>query len=160
MSLTEAQARKKIMDYIAIRDHSELELRQKLESQCEPEIIEQALVWAQKQMWMAKPQQLQEKVVDQLNRRGKGVIAINEVLKDKGLPEVKLSVDTEYKKAAQIITAKWSHLDFQDIDLNESQKLKSKIIRFLIARGFESEVAQQILKDELKVGVLSHDEQY
>lgn len=157
--MTVLQAKKRIMDYIAKRDHSEKELRQKLNPFCEKETIDQAITWAQEQNWLALPEILKEKFADQLHRRGKGIRTINQKLKAKGLPTTKSDFNTEILKAKKLVFAKWSSHDFQGLDFNESQKLKAKIMRFLIARGYESEIVQQILKKDLKAGVLSNDDE-
>ena len=158
--MTVQHAKKRIMDYVAKRDHSEKELRQKLKLYAEAEIIDQAIIWAKEQNWLSAPEVLNLKFADQLHRRGKGIRSINQKLKNKGLPTVKSDFETEVVKARKLVRAKWSAEDFEGLVFKDSQKLKAKIMRFLIARGYESEIVQDILKKEFKAGVLSHDEEF
>ncbi|MFZ3228781.1 MAG: regulatory protein RecX [Pseudobdellovibrio sp.] len=158
--MTLSDAKKKIMDYVANRDHSEKELRQKLNTFCEADLIDLALIWAKEQNWLATPDALKDKYADQLHSRGKGILSINQKLIEKGLPTVKSDFETEIAKACKLVFAKWSANDFNGLDLKETQKLKQKIMRFLISRGFETEVIEQILKNELNAKGLSYDEEF
>lgn len=158
--MTLLHAKKRIMDYVAKRDHSEKELRTKLKPYCEPELIDQAIIWATEQNWLAAPEVLKQKFADQLHRRGKGIRSINQKLKAKGLPSTKSDFETEIVKARKLVFAKWSASDFNGLDFKEAQKLKAKIMRFLIARGFETDVVGQILKKELNAKGNSHDEEF
>lgn len=149
-SFTLSEAKKKLMDLVARRDHSEKELRKKLSLKCDPEIVELTLKWAQEQNWLASPEKLKTQFAEQLSRRGKGVRKINQKLKELGLESVKADPDTELEKAKKLVLAKWSPRDFKGLDFKESQKLKAKIMRYLITRGYESQVVSNILKNELK----------
>lgn len=155
-----SDAKKKVMDLVARRDHSEKELRTKLALRCEPEIVEQTITWAKEQNWLAKPEVLAEKFAEQLGRRGKGIHKINQKLKELGLSSVKVNPENELEKAKHLILNKWSSEDFHGLGFKESQKLKAKIMRFLFARGFESGVVSSILKNEFKAGAIPHDEEY
>lgn len=159
-SLSLSEAKKKIMDLVAGRDHSEKELRKKLSSRCDQEIIDQAMAWANEQNWLASPDDLKEKIADQLNRRGKGVHKINEKLEGLGLEPIKADPDSEIEKAKKLALQKWSPEDFQGLASTESQKLKAKVTRYLASRGFDSDVVSTILKEELKAGAISYDEEY
>ena len=153
-------AKKQIMDHMARRNHSELELREKLEFVFASEIIDDALAWAKQQNWFVSPESLTAYVVEQLQRRGKGIAAINRSLEAKGLQPVILSAADELDKARKVAFAKWSADDFDGLDLKDAQKLKTKIMRLLISRGFDEDIIQDILKKDFKAGVLSHDEQF
>jgi regulatory protein len=141
--LSLSDAKKKIMDFVARRDHSEKELRKKLSLRCEPEIVDQAIEWAKEQNWLAQPEVLSEKFAEQL-----------------GLGAVKADKETELEKAKRLVLNKWSAEDFRGLGFQESQKLKAKIMRYLIARGYESDIVSNILKNEFKAGAISHDEEY
>lgn len=154
------QAKKKIMDYVAARDHSQSELRAKLSGKFEPEVIEQALNWASQQKWMAEPQTLTEKVADQLQRRGKGIHSINQTLEAKGLPPVQSDFKMEITKARKLVFAKYSPSDFNGLDFKTAQKLQIKITRFLASRGFDSDVVDQILRSDFNFKGSSYDEEF
>lgn len=155
-----SEAKKKIMDFVARRDHSEKELRTKLGLRCETSVVDQAIEWAKEQNWLAKPEILSEKFAQQLSRRGKGIRKINQKLKELGLSSVKAEPENELEKARRLVLNKWSAEDFRGLNYQDSQKLKAKIMRYLITRGFESDIVSNILKNEFKAGALSHDEEY
>ncbi len=154
-----AQAKKKIMDYVAHRDHSEKELRQKMEHQCASDIIDEALSWAKMQKWLATPEDLTLKLAEQLHQRGQGIEVINQKLEAKGLPQIQSTSDQEFSKACDLVLAKWSKNVFNDLTSSESQKLKGKIMRFLLSRGYELEIVEQILKNEYNAGALSYEDE-
>lgn len=148
--LSLAQAKKKLMDFVAKRDHTEKELRTKLLLRCDPEIVEQTLIWAKEQNWLSAPEKLKTQFAEQLSRRGKGVRKINQKLKELGLDSVKIDKEDELAKARKLVLGKWSVADFKGLDYKESQKLKAKIMRYLVTRGYESDVVSTILKNEFK----------
>src|SRR4051812_45717141 len=92
-SLSLQEAKKRLMDYVAKRDHTEKELRKKLALRCTPEIVEQTIAWAAAQNWLASPEKLKEQFAAQLSRRGKGIRKINQKLQEVGLEKVKANPD-------------------------------------------------------------------
>ncbi|MCC2677614.1 MAG: regulatory protein RecX [Pseudobdellovibrio sp.] len=158
--LTLSEAKKKLMDLVARRDHSEKELRKKLAQRCEPEVVEQTIKWAGEQNWLASPEKLKTQFAEQLSRRGKGIRKINQKLKELGLESVKAEAETELEKAKKLVLSKWSPRDFKGLDFKESQKLKAKIMRYLITRGYESHVVSSILKNDLKYSSANEEEIY
>ena len=155
-----ADAKKKIMDIVARRDHSVKELHQKLSLLFEVEVIEQALAWARQQNWMAAPDSLKVKLAVQLARRGQGIDKINQKLDQMGLTLVQADQEQELAKAKKLATNKWSIEDFQNLEEHDALKLKAKVIRFLSARGFTLDIVSKILINEFKAGAVSHDEEY
>lgn len=129
--LSLSDAKKKIMDFVARRDHSEEERRKKLSLRCEPKIVDQAIEWAKEQNWLAQPEVLSEKFAEQLSRRGKGIRKSNQKLKELGLGAVKADKETELEKARRLVLNKRSAEDFRGLGFQESQKLKAKIMRYL-----------------------------
>lgn len=151
------QAKKKIMDYVAQRDHSELELRLKLEPICNALILDQALSWALQQKWLASPDQLKEKLAEFFHSKGQAVSLINEKLATKGLPAIESTFQSELIKAKTLATSKFSLDCFKSLSFAEASKLKAKILRFLAARGYELEMIEQILIEDFKAGAVSHE---
>lgn len=133
------QAKKKIMDYIANRDHSELELRQS---------------------WFSTADDLKIKLTEKLSGRGKSIDLINQELEMKGLPQATSSFDAELAKAKDAALTKWNLNVFSGLLLADGQKLKAKMIRFLISRGYGTEITQTILNNDYKAKDFSHDEQF
>lgn len=148
--MTLSEAKKKLMDLVARRDHTEKELRKKLATKCDPEIVNQTIQWAHEQKWLASPEKLKMQFAEQLSRRGKGVRKINQKLKELGLDSIKANAEDELEKARKLVLTKWSAKDFKGLDFKESQKLKAKVMRFLATRGFESPIISSILKNDLK----------
>lgn len=159
-NLTLQQAKKKLMDLVARRDHSVKELRQKLSLRCDPETVEKTLQWAQEQHWLAPPERLQSQVSQQLARRGQGIRRINQKLKSLGLDSTVGNSDEELNRAQQLVRAKWSYENFKHLDFKEAQKLRAKIMRFLATRGYESSTISLILKNEFKQPETSEEEIY
>lgn len=154
------EAKKKLMDFVARRDHTEKELRTKLAASTTDEIVEQAITWARQQNWLPTEEKLKTHLAEQLSKRGKGILTINQKLKDLGLEDVKANEDSEYEKAKKLVLAKWAVSDFKDLGLKESQKLQAKIMRYLIARGYESDTVSKILSIEFKKSSNYGDEIY
>ncbi|MEK6627010.1 MAG: regulatory protein RecX [Bdellovibrionota bacterium] len=145
--LTLSEAKKKLMDLVARRDHTEKELRKKLLLRCEADVVEKTLLWAQEQNWLTSPEKLKTQFAEQLGKRGKGIRKINQKLKELGLETVKSDKDSEIEKAKKLVLAKWSPDDFSGLDYKESQKLKARIMRFLVTRGYEFDVVSLVLKN-------------
>ena len=148
--LTLNEAKKKLMDFVARRDHTEKELRKKLSHYCEEAVLEQVIQWAHQQKWLASPDKLKSQFADQLSRRGKGIRKINQKLKELGLETVKSNKEEEIEKAKKLVLAKWSAQDFKGLDFKDSQKLKAKIMRFLMTRGYETDVINFVMTNNLK----------
>lgn len=144
--LTLVEAKKKLMNMVARRDHSEKELRTKLSRCCEVDTIEKTLLWAREQNWLINPEKLKTQLAENLSRRGKGIRKINQKLKNLGLDSIRSDKKMELAKATKLVLAKWSTDDFIDLNYAESQKLKARILRFLISRGYESDIVSLVLK--------------
>lgn len=158
-SLSLNEAKKKIMDLVARRDHSELEIKKKLAPRCEDTILQEALDWAKNQNWLSSTEKLTAQFARQLDRRGKGIRQINKKLTEKGLNTIKPDFDNEYDKAQRLTLLKWERNSFQDLDFEQAQKLKGKIIRYLLARGFENSIVSKILKNEFRSAQNIHEDE-
>lgn len=154
------QAKRKIMDLVARRDHTEKELRKKLSLRCELDVVEQAIQWAKEQNWLAKPEFIQERVVQQLHNKGKGHRAINRKLQELGLSSVTSEPKVELEKAKKLVNAKWNLEDIMtNLEYSEKQKLTAKIARFLINRGFDAEIVSKVISKVIKKD-LNYDEEF
>ncbi len=145
-------AKRKIMDLISIREHSEKELRDKLQDKLAAKEfstsdtqngIETAIEFAKSQKWLRAPQELAQRFSGQLHQRYKGILFINAALRDKGLPEIDRDSALELEKALTIVKNRYDEI--HELDDNEI----AKIGRFLIARGFESETVRKVLNEKL-----------
>lgn len=156
-NLTVEEAKRKLMDLVAGRDHTEKELRTKLAKYTDEETAEETIQWAQKQNWLASSEKLKQDWAEKLSRKGKGVKQINQKLEVLGLETIKASAEDELEKARRLALAKWSAEDFKNTDQTEAQKLKVKIMRYLAARGFEASIINQILKNDFKCSSSEED---
>jgi regulatory protein len=138
-------AQKKMMDYLALRDHTEKELREKLNSLYSLEEIDQAILVAKQNRWIAASAESEHKVsvetAKALGKKGRGIGFINQYLEKKGLPEIVLDSASELEKAKSLVENKYSDLSKMD------QRQRAKAGRFLLSRGFEMDVVQQIIGD-------------
>ncbi|MGZ3795863.1 MAG: regulatory protein RecX [Pseudobdellovibrionaceae bacterium] len=168
-------AKKKVMDLVALRDHSEKELRTKLRtyfkrnfqyrqrlakkqgrdlseefaSQQEEinDAIEGAIEFAKSHQWICKPEDLAEKMATMLHRKKKGISYINNYLKEKGLPSVPQDRDLELEKALALVKNKYS--DFSQLSFEEKKKEQARVGRFLVSRGFDSETVRKVIYEKL-----------
>jgi len=140
-------ARNKMMDYIARRDHSEKELRQKLRKNYTAEEIEIAITYGKEQSWIPNSeisiQALAEKTAEALHRKKKGILFINSYLKEKGLPEVEAHDELELEKAQELVKNKY--LPSEPLDWQKKQKLMAKMSRFLMSRGFATPTIKTVI---------------
>jgi regulatory protein len=135
-------AREKIMDLLARRGHSELELRQKLSRFYEEDEVEDAITFARENNWMTPPDELAGRVAAELGRKQKGHRYINQFLKAKGLPVVAKDLDEEVRKGreiAQMKLGKDGPYDYEE---------RKKIYRLLANRGFDDETIRRVLRAE------------
>lgn len=143
--LTLAEVKRKIMDILAMRDHSEKEITKKLKDRAPAEIITQAMNWAREQNWLPAPEKVQQMVVRSLGNRRKGKNAINQKLKEMGLDLVQIDPEIELEKALSAVETKFKKTLLKGLDFKSAQKEKSRVLRFLVSRGFEFSTAQKIL---------------
>jgi regulatory protein len=139
-------AKDKLMDYLARRDHSELELKQKLRKKGDytAEEIDEALEWARRHKWLPEPEVISQKVADTLHRKYKGIHFINQYLREKGLPTVGRNDELELEKARHLINNKASSRK-----RSEKATAKHKMARFLVSRGFDGAIIRKVIHEEL-----------
>lgn len=141
-------AKRKVMDIIARRDHSEKELRKKLrdkfgDEEEADEVIDDAIAFAKDNNWLGDPAALAYRLADMLHRRNKGIYYINNYLKEKGLPSVETDRHLELEKALSIVKNKY------DEDHKYSREEKAKVGRLLASRGFDSETVRKVIYEKL-----------
>lgn len=138
------RAQATLVRLLALRDHSPVELRKKMKRTHEPEAVEQVLEWATDKGWLPNDEDsfklLAEKMSQGLHRRGKGLAYINKKLRSIGLPTLKGDPLLELEKAQALVETRFSDKDLKD------PIVKSKVFRFLMSRGFNSETINQALK--------------
>lgn len=133
-------ALEKIVDYLAVRDHSEKEIRNKLTlKEFEPEEIDEGIEMAQEQGLMLEPMKLAENVSDQLHRKQKGILYINQYLKSKGLPCIHPDWDMELEKAKELTLKRFNKNPPYTIEE------KQDIYRYLTNRGYADQTINQVI---------------
>jgi regulatory protein len=136
------KARNKVMDLLARRDHSELELRKKLSLQYEADEVSDAIQFAKENKWLREPQELAVAVAEQLGRRNKGARYIQKFLLSRGLPTVAKNSDEERRKALDLVSAKLrAEPPFE-------YEIKNKIARLLKNRGFDDETIGKVIHEK------------
>ncbi|WP_413583383.1 regulatory protein RecX [Bdellovibrio sp. HCB288] len=145
---TKIAAKRKVMDIIARREHSEAELRTKLHSKFADvegglEAIEEAISYAKDKNWLEEPSALAYRLADMLHLRNKGINYINGYLEEKGLPSIETDSALELKKALAIVANKF------DEDFKFSHEDKARVGRLLASRGFDSETVRKVIYEKL-----------
>lgn len=137
-------AKKRVMDLLAHRSHSEQELRQKLQEKfSSPEVVEAALLFALENHWLEEAGELSLRTAENLHRKNKGIEYINHYLREKGLPEVAADENRELEKALALIYEKYTeHHSF-------TEEEKAKVGRLLTSRGFDHELVRKVLHEKL-----------
>ncbi len=87
-----------------------------------------------------------EEYAQSLKRKNKSIFQINLALEAKGLPPIKEDTDSELEIALRLLENKSFVTD--DLDYEETQKIKAKVARQLETRGFSSEVIEKVLHEK------------
>ncbi len=136
------RAREKVMDLLARRDHSELELKRKLSPSYEAAEVEDAIRFAKDNRWMRPPEELARAVADQLGRRGKGARYIQRFLRGKGLPAVRGDAEGERARALELVRLRLRReppFEFEE---------HAKIARLLKNRGYDDETIRRVIHEK------------
>lgn len=135
-----ALALAKLAQLLSQRDHSEKELKQKLAVHFQLETLEKAIEWAKDNRWLAKENELAEKVAQILGRKKKGQLYIQNHLRRKGLPQVAFDRDQEMNNARDLLARKFGNeINFET---------KQRAYRFLAHRGFEDYIIREVLYEK------------
>lgn len=135
------------MDLLSRREHSETEIRKKLNLKFLDDEIESAIEYGKKQGWIPDTQhainELAEAAAEALHRKKKGIHFINKYLLEKGLPEVALDDQRELDKALALVENKLSKLE--GLSDQEMEQAKARLGRFLMSRGFDLSTVQKVI---------------
>lgn len=154
-------ARNKMMALLSRREYSEREMRAKLEGQFSTDEIDQAINFGKEKKWLPSNANealaLAENFAEVLRRKGKGTDFINQYLEKKGLPSITSSAEDELTNIQQIISKKFPQFytvktsvtydEYGSAQDFQKEQLQAKIARFLISRGFNSEIVRKVLYD-------------
>ena len=134
----------KLQTYIRYRTHSEYELECKLKKHFNTQDVSQALHLAKKQKWIPEPEEIANQLVNELNRKKRGWIFIQAVLKKKHLPAPQRQEALEEKKCRWWLEKKFSKIQDPPNDIIQ------KMHRFLSYRGFETSIIKKVIYDIYK----------
>ena len=138
---SKASCYNKMMDYLAMRDHSETELRTKLARRFSQEDIDEAIEQAHAGKWLADPEELAQRYSESLHQKEKGALKIQSELRKKGLPSVEMDSERELEKAESILSK------ICGIPHKLDQKEKAKAYRRLHSRGFTQDIIFRALQN-------------
>jgi len=140
------EALKKAADLLARRNHSEKELREKLSSFYDQDLIDQVLSEAQKKNWLLSPKELADQAAKNWARANKSAKYIEEQLERRGLPTVGSLEEDEINKIRTLLAKKFKLSEDDIIDLDE--KVRVKVYRFLMYRGFSEEIIRKVIHEQ------------
>jgi regulatory protein len=126
-------AENKLLALLAQRDHSEKELRTKLKKY-PVEDVNLAINKAKERNWLKPAEDLSYKVAAMLSQKGKGQLYIQNYLRQKGLPNIRMDEEEEFNKACRLIES-----------LRHKQKDFIKWSRYLQNRGYETSIIRKVL---------------
>ena len=138
----EKTALNKLVLFLSIRDHTELELRKKLAKDFSSSEIEAAIAFAKEHELMKTPEQLSQQLYHELSRKNKGYLYITQYLRAKGLPHHAIDREQELEKARKLVLTKLQ------IDGMPGHEDKIKIYRLLTNRGFDDQTIRTVAHEE------------
>ncbi len=137
-----ARARDRLTRYLALRDHSRFELRQKLLRRFSTTVVDRVLDEASNCGWLASDEAVAEQAVRMLERKGKSRRYIEGALRQKRLPLPPRDDAAEVRKVRDLVEKKFGSV----AELTFEQK--GKAVRFLKYRGFEDRCIRQVLNEK------------
>ena len=130
----------KLQSLLSNRDHSEYELKVKLLKHFSEQEITDAVKQAYKNKWLKTPEELTHQLTEELHRKKKGWLYIQNALKRKQLDIPPFDEKTEEQKCLWQIEKKFNALK------KNSQAINQKMIRYLTAKGFTRAVIYKTIK--------------
>ncbi len=128
----------KLVHLLARRDYSRQELRERLLKSAGAAEVEEVLSWADAQKLLRPPQDLAKQMAEILDRKLKGALYIQEYLRSKDLPSPPTNESREKEKALELFQGRGQRLT------------KEKFFRFLMSRGFEAQVANEVVREKYR----------
>lgn len=142
MDETLSKALESLARYLAMRDHSETELRTKMRRRFDSDMIEKAISFAKDRDWLADPEKIALRTTEELSRRKKSHRYIQNSLRKRGLPATRADSEGEIEKIRQLLRSKFV------LDADLSYEEKTKAYRFLRYRGFEDSLIRKVLNEK------------
>ena len=127
-----------ITRYVARRDHSVYELKQKMKERYSPQAIEWAVAEARRRRYLLDDQALAELWAKMMARKGRSQRYIHGYLKRHQLPPVAMDRDQELAKCRSLLKTKFKK------SANFTQEERPKVMRFLSYRGFDGALIRRV----------------
>lgn len=137
-----SKALESLARYLAMRDHSETELRTKMGRRFESDVVEKAIELARERDWLLAPEKLAQKATEELRRRKKSHRYIQNTLRKRGLPATSRDSDGEMEKIRELLRSRF--VEAGDLSYEE----KAKAYRFLKYRGFDDALIRKVLNEK------------
>lgn len=126
--------------YLALRDHSQYELKTKLLRAFDPELVERLMVEADENGWLVPEDQIAERLVLAFERRQKSRRYIEDQLKKRHLPIPQARAENEIETVRNLFERKFGVKKL-------SWEERTKAYRFLKYRGFADRAIREVLKE-------------
>ena len=141
--LDEFKAFERLMQILALRDHSVLELREKLlRKGFSPSAVESAIAQADEYNYLRDPNELSALYTEQLDRRFKSHQEITAKLLSKGLPLSTKSDEKEVHKCVELLKKRSNLIEIDSVQ-------KNKLMASLARKGFSYDHIKRAF-DEIK----------
>jgi regulatory protein len=137
-----ARAMERLNRYLALRDHSRFELKQKLLKSFDPELVEHVVAEASDAGWLASEEEIAARAALTYARQNKSRSYIEAQLRKRHLPLPPLSAEEELDKIRALVERRFGLI--RDLSFEERQR----VFRFLKYRGFEDRSIRQVMHDE------------
>lgn len=128
--------------YLARRDHSVHELRQKMRRRHSPEAIEAALKEAADRRLLVDNETLARQWAEALGRKKRSRQFIEAYLRKHKLPLVALDPENELEKCRRLLETKFGK------SASFSREEQPKVIRFLRYRGFDGSTIKRVIYEK------------
>jgi SOS response regulatory protein OraA/RecX len=126
---------------VAVRDHSRLELQQKLSTKFSPDVVTEAMARAEASRWLAPETEIAERAALTFERKLKSRAYIENQLQKRGLPLPPRDVQAERQSARNLVEKKYGPVE----DLSFESRAQAS--RYLIYRGFDESTIRTVLND-------------
>ncbi len=128
--------------YLARRDHSTHELRQKMKRRHSAEAIENALKEARDRKLLIDDRVLAEQWAAGMSRKKRSARYIDGFLRKHKLPPVKADPEAELEKCRLLLETKFGK------SANFDRDQQPKVIRFLRYRGFDAQTIKRVIYEK------------
>ncbi len=140
-------ARSHLMNLLARRNYSPLEIRKKFADLYPSEETEAAIAFARESRWLLPDEELSARTAAALGRKRKGHRFVNQYLKTKGLPPVPKNPDEEIANGVYLVQSKLARLLASELvsDYEFQREFQGKVQRLLANRGFDDETIRAVI---------------